>query len=145
LEPRDLAGQSVLDYGCGSGVLAIASLLLGARRAWACDTDRQALEVTAENAARNDVASRLWTGEPSELPPLQADIVVANILSGTLVDLAPELGRRLRPGGHLVLAGLLKDQVPDLVRAYEHCCELHAGHGREGWVLLQGRAPSDHS
>ncbi|HZM14878.1 MAG TPA: 50S ribosomal protein L11 methyltransferase [Candidatus Krumholzibacteria bacterium] len=138
LAAHDLAGRTVLDYGCGSGILAIAALCLGAERAWACDLDAQALAVCAENAARNAVADRLWIGSPSELPECSADVLLANILSRTLVDLAAELGQRLRPGGALALAGILETQVEAVIAAYAPWCRLAPAATREEWVLLTG-------
>src|SRR5262245_44673407 len=138
LEARELAGRSVLDYGCGSGILAIAALRLGAERAWACDLDRQALAVCAENAARNGVADRLWIGLPAELPGCSADVLLANILSRTLIDLAADLGQRLRPGGSLALAGILQPQVEAVSAAYALWCRLVPAATREEWVLLAG-------
>jgi ribosomal protein L11 methyltransferase len=139
LEGRDLAGQSLLDFGCGSGILAIAALRLGAHEAWACDLDRQVLPVAAENARRNDVASRLWIGHPAELPDLQADVIVANILSGTLVQLAPEFLRLHRPGGLLVLSGILENQASELQEAYGPHYALRVVARRAGWVLMEGK------
>jgi len=91
----DVAGQRVLDYGCGSGILAIAAALLGAETVWAVDIDRQALLATRENARRNNVSKRIETGLPTELPAnLQYDVLLANILSGPLIELAKTLAER---------------------------------------------------
>jgi len=138
LEAQVLTGRSLVDYGCGSGVLAIAALLLGAQRAWACDADPQALRATAENALRNGVESRLWIGPPREVPPVGADVLVANIFSHTLVALAPILVGLQRDGGRLALSGILEDQEPEVRAAYEPAYALRPGVRREGWVLLEG-------
>lgn len=146
LAAQELAGRTALDYGCGSGVLAIAALRLGAARAWACDTDAQALRATAANAAQNGVAAQLWIGPPPELPAFAADVVVANILSGILVDVAPQLAARLRPGGQLALAGILHEQAAAVITAYAPWCELRPAATRAEWVLLTGvREPASHS
>lgn len=138
LAAQDLVDCTLLDFGCGSGVLAIAALRLGAARAWGCDTDAAALRVTSENAARNGVADRLWIGAAHELPALAADVVVANILSRILIDVAPQLGRRLRAGGRLALAGILNDQADAVIRAYAPWCPLVRVATRDDWVLLAG-------
>ena len=143
LEARDLAGRTVLDYGCGSGILALAALRLGAERAWACDLDPQARAVCAENARRNGVAARLWVGSPVEMPAGSANVVVANILSSALVDLAGELGQRLRPGGELALAGILDHQVEALIEAYAPWCPLLQAAARGEWVLLAGERTAE--
>lgn len=143
LEAQDLAGRSIVDYGCGSGVLAIAALLLGARRAWACDSDPQALRTTAENAERHGVESRLWIGPPREVPSLGADVLVANILSRTLVDLAPALFRLQCVGGRLALSGILEDQEREVRVAYEDAYVLRPAVHRDGWILLEGSKRAD--
>ncbi|MDX1594588.1 MAG: 50S ribosomal protein L11 methyltransferase, partial [Gammaproteobacteria bacterium] len=93
------APATLLDYGCGSGILAIAGRLLGAREAWAVDLDPQALRATRDNAERNGIVAGLHACLPEALPALRCDLVVANILAGPLVGLAAELTARLRPGG----------------------------------------------
>ena len=138
LEARDLAGRTVLDYGCGSGILAIAALRLGAERAWAVDVDPQAVAVCVENATRNEVDARLWAGSPVDIPAGSADLVIANILSRALVDLAATLRERLRPGGALALAGILDHQVDAVLEAYAPWCPLLQVAAREEWVLLAG-------
>jgi ribosomal protein L11 methyltransferase len=138
LAQQKLAGATVLDYGCGSGILAIAALKLGATRAWAVDIDPQAVNITRENAARNEVAERLFTGTPDALPPdLSADIVIANILARPLVELAPALTARVRHGGRLALSGMLEDQRALVEPAYASAFGLEAK-VRGGWVLLAG-------
>ncbi len=138
LEAEDLTGRTLLDYGCGSGILGVAALLLGARFVWACDTDAAAVRVTTETAALNGVASRLWCGSPQSLPPEPADVVVANILSAPLIALAPELARRVVAGGHLVLSGILDAQSPDVLQAYIPTFNLAVTARRDSWVRLDG-------
>ncbi|HEX6997362.1 MAG TPA: 50S ribosomal protein L11 methyltransferase [Gammaproteobacteria bacterium] len=129
----------VLDYGCGSGVLAIAALALGAREAYAVDDDPQALEAARENARLNGVAERLWIGRPEELAPITADVVVANILAGTLAALAPRLAARLRPGGTIVLSGVLEAQCASLQDAYAPWFDAFERATLDGWSRLVAR------
>ena len=137
-----LAGTRVLDYGCGSGILAIAALLLGACEGWAVDHDPQALIATRENASLNGVLGRLHIESPQALDAPPVEVVVANILAGPLMELAPRLSARLAPGGSLVLAGVLAEQAEAVVRAYAPWLALHVDAEREGWVRLCGRKPT---
>jgi len=118
LDSLDLAGRRVIDVGCGSGILAIAARKLGAAGAVAIDHDPQALLATRENAARNGVADRLTVLGADAPPPAPADVVVANILAGTLIELAPQIEAMVRPGGLLALSGILAEQVADVAAAY---------------------------
>jgi ribosomal protein L11 methyltransferase len=131
-------GATVLDYGCGSGVLAIAALALGARTAWAIDNDAQAITATRDNARLNDCIDRLFVGAPPELPPISVDVVLANILAAPLVALASTFASRLVPGGAVVLSGLLERQVDEVAAAYEPHFEriVHSLH--DGWARLDG-------
>jgi ribosomal protein L11 methyltransferase len=135
LEARLVEGARVLDYGCGSGILALASLALGASYAWAVDIDEQALQATRDNAALNTVTDRIWIGAPHELPAVAADVVVANILAGTLESLASVLcGYAART---LVLSGILSEQRELVQRAYAPFCESFAASERDGWVCIE--------
>jgi len=130
--------KTVLDYGCGSGILAIAALKLGAREAWAVDLDPQSLVVTRENAERNGVAERLRIVPPSALPiDITVDFLVANILAGALKELAPTLIAHTRTGSGLALSGLLAEQADD-VRAHYVPPFALATLERQGWVALAG-------
>jgi ribosomal protein L11 methyltransferase len=134
--PRD---QEVIDYGCGSGILAIAALKLGAAHAFGTDTDPQALDVSRENAERNQVADRFTLCLPEAVPAdASADVVLANILAGPLVQLAPRLTALVRPGGWLILSGLLTNQAAEVEAAYAaHFvmeCRVH-----DGWAMLTGQ------
>lgn len=142
LDGADLAGRTLLDFGCGSGILAIAALKLGAARAIAVDHDPQAIEATRANAAVNGVSDRLAVGLPEDLATLSgglpADLVVANILAGPLVELAPGLVGALRPGGELALSGVLADQVETVRAAYANQLELAPARLRDDWGLICG-------
>ncbi len=142
LDGAELAGRTLLDYGCGSGILAIAALRLGAAHAIAVDHDPQAIEATRSNALANGVTERLSAcqpedlGTPADRPPV--DLAIANILAGPLVELAPTLLRHLRPGGDLVLSGVLADQVASVTAAYAQELDLGAVRTRKGWALIAG-------
>ena len=138
LERHVATGGTVLDYGCGSGVLALAALVLGARFAYAVDNDPQALTATKANAALNGVAERLFVGLPETLPAIAVDVLVANILAGPLVELAPKLAERTAPGGMLVLSGILEAQAARVAAAYAPYVTNVEQTAREGWVLLAG-------
>lgn len=140
LESHPLHGARVVDYGCGSGILAIAALKLGARVAWAVDHDPQALAATRENARSNGVAEMLRVAAPAELPrALAAEVVIANILAQPLTRLAPCLSGLLHPDGRLVLSGVLQAQAAEVAAAYEPWLRLHVSAESEGWVRLSGR------
>jgi ribosomal protein L11 methyltransferase len=132
-------GTTVLDYGCGSGVLAIAALALGASRAWAIDNDEQALIATRDNARLNGCEARIEVCAPESLPALRVDVVLANILAGPLVSLAPELARVVVPGGSVVLSGILTRQSPTVAAAYAPWFEQIAMQERDGWTRIDAR------
>lgn len=134
------AGQSVLDYGCGSGILAIAAKKLGAAQTDGVDVDKQAVLSTQANAENNAVEVNAML--PGELPDAQYDVVVANILSNPLKILAPMLSNRVKPGGHLVLAGVFEWQTPEMKDAYKEFLSLQPWRDREGWVCLVARKPA---
>jgi ribosomal protein L11 methyltransferase len=130
--------QRVLDYGCGSGILAIAALKLGAAAAWGVDIDEQALWASRENAARNGVDAALMTALPAALPEQRFDLVLANILANPLIELAPRLAGLVRQGGDLVLSGILGEQAEAVGTAYERWFNLSDALERDGWVCLHG-------
>ena len=136
---RWLDGADLIDYGCGSGILAIAAVRLGARHALGMDIDPQALLATRENAARNGVADRVTTTDERTCGGAIVDVLVANILAGPLVELAPLLAGRVRSGGHLAVSGLLLEQVAAVVAAYRPWFDLELATAREDWALLAGR------
>jgi ribosomal protein L11 methyltransferase len=129
-------GMRVLDYGCGSGVLAIAAALLGAGEVVGTDIDPQAIGASRANAAANGVAARFAL--PDALPAGTFDVVVANILANPLVLLAPLLAARTRPGGQIALAGILQSQADAVVAAYTPWFNIARSQVSEGWVLLTG-------
>ncbi|HWU68708.1 MAG TPA: 50S ribosomal protein L11 methyltransferase, partial [Stenotrophobium sp.] len=136
LARQDLAGKTVLDYGCGSGILAIAALKLGAARAVCVDIDPQALTATRDNARINGVAAQVGTLLPDRFVPFPADIVIANILARPLIDLAPLLASSIRSGGRIVLAGLLERQQDEVRAAYAPWFTFEPDQVREGWTRL---------
>ncbi|MBV6417552.1 MAG: Ribosomal protein L11 methyltransferase [Steroidobacteraceae bacterium] len=135
LEP----GGHVIDFGCGSGILGIAAAKLGAARVDAFDIDPQALVATRDNAAANGIADRVLTHERRDTLPRDADLVLANILSGPLVDLASQLTALVRPGGQLVLAGLLATQADEVAAAYDAAFDITRARVCDGWQLLVAR------
>lgn len=138
ISERDWSGSSIIDYGCGSGILAIACLLKGASRAVGVDIDPRALSVSAANAAANGVSDRYEGLAPEALPDrLDADLVIANILSGVLIELAGVLAARTRSGGRLLLTGILEDHAAGVRRVFEPAFELESQF-RDGWCLLIG-------
>lgn len=140
LATHDVSDQHVLDFGCGSGILAIAALLLGARHAVAHDIDPQAIQATRDNAVTNGVSDRLTTVDPERrVEPFPADLVLANILARPLIELAPQLSATIRSGGALVLAGLLDRQADEVRAAYAPWFDFEPDHCRDGWTRLYGR------
>lgn len=140
LATHDVGDQHVLDFGCGSGILAIAALLLGARHAVAYDIDPQAIQATRDNAVANGVSDRLTTVDPERrVEPFPADLVLANILARPLIELAPQLSATIRSGGALVLAGLLDRQADEVRAAYAPWFDFEPDHCRDGWTRLYGR------
>lgn len=130
------AGQSVIDYGCGSGILSIAAARLGASSVIGVDIDTQAVETSRYNAGRNRVNATFVSGDTTALK--SADVVIANILSGPLKVLAPLLSRLTRTGGQLVLSGVLQSQADELMQIYRTWFDMRAPVAREGWVRLEG-------
>ncbi|ERI53470.1 50S ribosomal protein L11 methyltransferase [Pseudomonas sp. AOB-7] len=139
LDGQDLAGCNVLDFGCGSGILAIAALLLGAPQAVGTDIDPQALEASRDNASRNGIdPARFPVYLPADLPQQPAEVVVANILAGPLVSLAPQIGALVKPGGRLALSGILAEQAEEVRAAYAGAFDLDPTAVKDGWVRISG-------
>ncbi len=133
---QPLSGCRVIDYGCGSGVLAIGALLLGAQHVWAVDIDEQALQATRNNAQHNGVAQRLIVGQPDILGAQPVDILLANILFKPLMGLSSTLAQLVKPGGHLVLSGILEGQMDPLRLRYNDSFVFEPGLSRDGWALM---------
>jgi ribosomal protein L11 methyltransferase len=136
LERAIRGGERVLDYGAGSGVLAIAAAKLGASHVSAVDTDPQAVAVTRENAEANHVAINVSL--PEALAPGRYDVIVANILAQPLIDLAPALVERAEQGARLALAGILDSQAADVAAVYATWFDVDVAEREEGWALLAG-------
>lgn len=129
-------GETVLDYGCGSGILAIAAARLGAAHVVGIDIDPQAVTAARDNALRNRVQAEFCL--PDDAPLMQADILVANILTNPLKALAPLLASRVRPGGQIVLSGILEGQTDEVIATYAPWFDLSLAGLEEGWALLAG-------
>ncbi|MBA4501399.1 50S ribosomal protein L11 methyltransferase [Marinobacterium marinum] len=139
LDAQTLDDRQVVDYGCGSGILGIAALLLGARHVQAIDIDPQALTATRDNLERNRLpAATLDTFLPLDAPLIEADLLVANILAGPLCQLAPTLAARVKPNGRILLSGLLSQQADEIVSTYSQWFEMDAPGEREGWIRISG-------
>jgi ribosomal protein L11 methyltransferase len=132
-------GERVLDFGCGSGILGLAALKLGAASTAAFDIDPQAITATRENAAKNGLGARIEVAERCESLAGTYDIVLANILAGPLIELAPRLARFARASGEIVLAGMLLRQAAEVAQAYGPWFDIAPQAEREGWSLLAGR------
>ena len=134
----ELRGQTALDYGCGSGLLAIAALKLGASQATATDLDPQALLATRQNSELNACATRLSCYLPEALPEMQHDVLVANILSNTLIELGPALNALTRPGAPIALSGILSGQADEVCASWSDWAALRVSQRIDDWVLLSG-------
>lgn len=136
-------GKTVLDFGCGSGILAIAALKLGAHHADGVDVDAQALDTSRANAERNGVSDRLSLSHPKDLPEgLVVDLVLANILAQPLIDLAPRLRAHTAPDGFLVLSGMLSAQIDEVSKHYMPAFDFEI-ETRDEWAMLIGRRAAD--
>ena len=139
LDRGPVAGARIIDYGCGSGVLAVAAARLGALAAHCFDIDPQALIATHDNAEANAVGNRVHLHNSAESLPRGVGVLLSNILSGPLCGLAPRFADLVRPDGDLVLAGLLEQEVSDVTRAYDAWFDIRPFGEREGWVGLCAR------
>ncbi|ASN87509.1 MULTISPECIES: 50S ribosomal protein L11 methyltransferase [Pectobacterium] len=140
LDGLDLEGKTIIDFGCGSGILAIAALKLGAARAIGIDIDPQAIQASRDNAQRNGVSERLELYLPKDQPAdLSADVVVANILAGPLRELAPLISDLPKAGGHLGLSGVLATQADGVAEAYADKFTLDPVAEREEWCRITGQ------
>lgn len=143
LADAELDDLEVIDYGCGSGILALAAAKLGTARVVAVDNDPQALLATRENAAKNAVENCILTLLPEQLPLRPTDLVLANILAGPLIARAEYFADLLRPGGRVVLSGILAEQDSEVRQAYQRWFTLAPTVTREGWIRLEGMRKSD--
>lgn len=139
LDGQDLHGKTVLDYGCGSGVLAIAALKLGAAHVVGVDLDPQALEASRDNAERNGVAAQLSLYLPADHDNQAQDVLVANILAGPLAELAPLFAAGCKPGAPFALSGILAGQDAELLQRYAEWFDDLDVAQREDWVRISGR------
>ena len=143
LDQADVRGSEVIDYGCGSGVLSIASALLGAVKVHSVDNDPQAISATIDNSRRNKVPGDvLTTYLPEAFPPVHADILIANILERPLIDLSEKFAELVKKGGYITLSGLLEEQIPSLLSCYDRWFDMEAPQVEQGWVLLCGTRKS---
>lgn len=139
LDGQDVRGLNAIDFGCGSGILAIAALLLGAERVTGTDIDPQALEASRDNAQRNGIADeRFPLYLPEAMPAERVDLLLANILAGPLVSLAPQLSSLVRPGGRIALSGILAEQTEEILAAYRDAFELDPVAEKDGWIRVTG-------
>ena len=136
LDTQLKGGESVLDYGCGSGILTIAALKLGAGSAVGVDIDEQAIRASNDNATQNDVQAHFYL--PDGLPQGQFDVVVANILANPLRMLGEMLAARTKQGGRIVLSGLLAEQSEELGEIYSQWFDIESAETEEGWARLSG-------
>ena len=138
LDAHHPAQHVVVDYGCGSGILAVAAAKLGAQRVIGVDHDPQALLATRENAQRNGVDTQIETYLPEHMPPVSADLVLANILANPLRELAALFAGTVKPGGQIVLSGILTEQADDVRAAYEDAFMMCAPVTKQEWARLDG-------
>lgn len=143
LDGLDLRGQCLIDYGCGSGVLAIAALKLGAAQVTGIDNDPQALTASRDNAQRNAVDANLQLFLPEDAPDQPADVFVANILAGPLAELAPRFATLTRPGAPFALSGILHGQHQELLQRYAAWFDHLQVARREDWVRISGNRSQD--
>ncbi|MDE8808684.1 50S ribosomal protein L11 methyltransferase [Aeromonas hydrophila] len=140
LDGLDLTGKTVVDFGCGSGILGIAALKLGAARVIGIDIDPQAIQASRDNAERNGVADQIELYLPADQPQdVEADVVVANILAGPLRELAPLIAGHGKAGSLMALSGVLESQAPELETIYGQWFEMDPTAVKEEWCRLSGR------
>ncbi|EGQ8444750.1 50S ribosomal protein L11 methyltransferase [Vibrio cholerae] len=140
LDNLDLSGKTVIDFGCGSGILAIAAIKLGAAKVIGIDIDPQALLASKDNAARNGVEDQIEVYLPKDQPEgLVADVVVANILAGPLRELSPIIKGLLKPGGQLAMSGILDTQAESVAEFYRDDLELDPIAEKSEWCRISGR------
>ncbi len=139
LDSHPPAELNVIDYGCGSGILAIAAAKLGAKQVLAIDNDPQALQATNDNADKNQLKEKISTLLPKEHYHSSCDLLLANILANPLVNLAKQFSKLVAPGGSIVLSGILPEQATSVTKAYSPWFTITGLQERDGWVRLEGR------
>ncbi|OCG28611.1 ribosomal protein L11 methyltransferase [Gilliamella sp. wkB108] len=140
LDSLDLTNKIVIDYGCGSGILAIAALKLGAKQVIGIDIDPQAIQASRDNAERNNVSEKLALYLSKDIPDnLQADVVVANILAGPLKELEPQISKLVKPQGYLGLSGILATQSATVCNAYQPHFDLDPVIEQQEWCRITGK------
>ena len=141
---KSFQNQSIIDYGCGSGILAIAACKLGAKVVFAVDIDPQAIDASTENALRNKIEpDKLYISLPDQLDFSEADLLISNILSGPLMELATRFAGMVKPDGKILLSGILEDQANDVTLAYQPYFDMDPVNLREGWVSITGTRKND--
>ena len=139
LDANPPKGKGIIDFGCGSGILAIAAILLGASQAEAIDLDPQALIATRDNAEKNNVANKIHTCLPNAFTKQQTTLLLANILATPLIELAPYFAELTATDGHIVLSGILAEQAQDVLAAYQADFDIQIWKQQDDWVCLAGR------
>lgn len=138
LDAHDLRGKTCIDYGCGSGILAIAAAKLGAELVECIDIDPQAIEATLSNSQHNDVSAQIKTCLPDQFEPKSVNILLANILAKPLINFAKQFSQYLTSGNLIVLSGILEEQAADVLEAYRPWFSMDRSDSQDGWVLLTG-------
>lgn len=136
LEKNIITGQTVVDYGCGSGILAIAAKKLGADQVYAVDNDPEAIISTKENAKNNQIESDIYCYLPNETPQIKADVVVANILANPLCELKQTLLDLLNGNGKLILSGILAEQTDLILNCYKNFFSSYEIYSKDGWIMI---------
>ncbi|MEE9397301.1 MAG: 50S ribosomal protein L11 methyltransferase [Methylococcales bacterium] len=139
LDSQELKNKTVIDYGCGSGILGIAALLLGAREVFAIDIDSQALTATRDNAKNNNVFDQIHCYSPDNLPAVQANFLLANILANPLIQLSKEIADLVHKDGELVLSGILPDQAESVAAAFQPYFDLEPFIVQDDWIRISGK------
>ncbi len=139
LDAAEISGKQILDFGCGSGVLAIAALLLGAAQCDGTDIDPQAITASRDNALANQVSDQLALYLPDDMPDNKYDLILANILAGPLTELSEQLANYCHPGADIVLSGILETQSEKIIRAYSPWFELDPIAVKDEWIRVSGK------
>ncbi len=145
LAENDIAGKTVIDYGCGSGILAVAAILLGAEKAYAIDIDPQALTATEANAEKNGVQNKIKSFLPEDFNPFEADIVLANILAKPLAELQPAIAALVKNDGTLILSGILNEQAEMVEKAYKDQFKINPPTSQQDWCRLDAKKLITHN